>query len=66
MLIAGVQAGVLAGVVMLMLPALALVFVLVEILASSFYLASRNLLAIGLIDAAWLGLIVAAIMPVRV
>ena len=66
MLIAGVQAGVLAGVVMLMLPALALVFVLVEILASSFYLASRNLLAIALIDAAWLGLIVAAIMPVRV
>jgi hypothetical protein len=65
-LIAGVQAGVLAPVVMMMLPALALVFVLVEILASSFYLASRNLLAIGLIDAAWLGLVVAAIMPVRI
>jgi hypothetical protein len=42
------------------------VYVLVEIMASSFYLASRNLLAIGLIDAAWLALIVAAIMPVRV
>ena len=65
-LIAGVQAGVLAAVVMLMLPALALVFVMVEILASSFYLASRNLLAIGLIDAAWLGLVVAAIMPIRI
>jgi dienelactone hydrolase len=65
-LFAGVQAGVLAGVVMTMLPALALVFVLVEILASSFYLASRNLLAIALIDAAWLGLVVAAIMPVRI
>jgi hypothetical protein len=38
----------------------------VEILASSFYLESRNLLAIGLIDAAWLGLIVAAIMPIRI
>jgi len=57
---------VVAPVVMLMIPALALVFVLVEILASSFYLASRNLLAIALIDATWLALIVAAIMPVRV
>ncbi len=65
-LIAGVAAGVLSPVVVLMLPALALVFVLVEIMASSFYLASRNLLAIGLIDAAWLALIVAAIMPIRV
>jgi hypothetical protein len=65
-LIAGVAAGVLSPVVMLMLPALAIVFVLVEILASAFYLASRNLLAIGLVDAAWLALIVAAIMPIRV
>jgi dienelactone hydrolase len=65
-LVAGVAAGAIAPVVMLMIPALALVFVLVEIMASSFYLASRNLLAIGLIDAAWLGLIVAAIMPMRV
>jgi dienelactone hydrolase len=65
-LIAGVMLGLIAPVVMLMIPALALVFVLVEILASSFYLASRNLLAIGLIDAAWLGLVVAAIMPVRI
>jgi dienelactone hydrolase len=65
-LMAGAAAGVLAPVVMLMLPAVAVVYVLVEIMASSFYLASRNLLAIGLIDAAWLALIVAAIMPVRV
>ena len=63
---AGVAAGVLSPVVMLMIPAIALVFVAAEILASSFYLASRNLLAIGLIDAAWLGLIVAAIMPIRI
>ena len=64
-LFVGVAAGVLASVVMLMLPALVVVFVLVEIMASSFYLASRNLLAIGLIEAAWLALIVAAIMPIR-
>jgi len=65
-LFAGVAAGVLAPVVMVMVPALVLAFLLVEIMASSFYLASRNLLAIGLIDAAWLALIVAAIMPIRV
>jgi dienelactone hydrolase len=65
-LAAGVAAGVLAPVVLLMLPALVLVFVVAEILASSFYLASRNLLAIALIDAAWLGLVVAAIMPIRI
>jgi dienelactone hydrolase len=65
MLVAGVQAGVMAPVVMLMVPGFAVVFLLVEILASSFYLASRNLLAIGLIDAAWLGLLVAATMPIR-
>jgi dienelactone hydrolase len=64
-LIAGVQLGLIAPVVMLMIPALALVFLLVEIMASSFYLASRNLLAIALMDAAWLGLVVAAIMPIR-
>ena len=64
-LIAGVMLGLISPVVMLMVPALALVFVLVEIMASSFYLASRNLLAIALMDAAWLGLIVAAIMPIR-
>jgi hypothetical protein len=64
-LIAGVQLGLIPPVVMLMIPALALVFLLVEIMASSFYLASRNLLAIALMDAAWLGLIVAAIMPIR-
>jgi dienelactone hydrolase len=64
-LIAGVIAGVLPFVVILMLPALVGVFVLSEVLATSVYVASRNLLAIATIDAAWLALIVAAIMPVR-
>jgi hypothetical protein len=65
-LIVGVVAGVLPPVVMLMVPALAIVFVLIEVLAASIYLASRNLLAIAALDAAWIALIVAAIMPVRV
>ncbi len=65
-MLAGVVAGVLPPVVMLMLPALAIVFVLIEILDASIYLASRNLLAIALLDAAWIAWIVAAIMPMRV
>lgn len=65
-LLAGVVSGVLPGVVMLMLPALVVVFVLAELLASSVYVASRNLLAIAAIDAGWLALVVAAIMPIRV
>ncbi len=64
-LIAGVAAGVLPHVVMLMLPALAIVFVLIEVLDASIYLVSRNLLAIAALDAAWIALIVAAIMPMR-
>jgi len=65
-MIAGVALGVLPSVVMLMLPALVIVFVLVEVMDASIYLVSRNLLAIAAIDAAWTALIVAAIMPVRV
>jgi len=65
-MIAGIAAGVLPFAVMLMLPALVIVFVLVEVMDASIYLASRNLLAIAAIDAAWIALIVAAIMPVRV
>jgi len=62
---AGVLAGLLPPVVMLMLPALAIIFVLIEVLDASLYLASRNLLAIALLDAGWIALIVAAIMPIR-
>ena len=62
----GVAAGVLSSVMLLMLPALTAVFVLVEVLASALYASSRNLLAIGVIDAAWLAIVCAAIMPIRV
>ena len=65
-LVLGVTTGLLSFVVVLMLPALVLVFVLFELLAGSIYAASRNLAVIAAIDAAWLALIVAAIMPIRI
>jgi hypothetical protein len=61
----GVWLGLLPSVVVLMLPALALTFVLFELLAAGVYATSRNVAVIALIDAAWLALIVAVAMPVR-
>ena len=58
--------GLLSGVVMFMLPALAAIAVFMEVFAASVYAASRNLVAIAVVDAAWLALVVAAIMPIRV
>lgn len=65
-LVLGVNVGLLSGVVLLMLPAFALIFVLFELLSASIYAASRNLPVIALIDAAWLALVVAAVMPIRI
>jgi dienelactone hydrolase len=65
-LFAGVWLGALPPVVTLMLLPLLPFFLLVEMLAAGFYSASRNLLAIAAIDAAWLALIIAAIMPIRI
>jgi len=62
----GVATGVLSFVVVLMLPALTLVFVLMEILAASLYAASRNLAAIASIDAVWLAFVIVTTMPLRV
>jgi dienelactone hydrolase len=62
----GVASGLLSFVVVLMLPALTLVFLLMEILAASLYVASRNLAAIALIDAVWLALVIVTTMPLRV
>jgi hypothetical protein len=65
MLFAGVEAGVLDVVLLFMLPTLAVVYLLFEVLASALYAVSRNLLAIALLDAAWLAFVTAAVMPVR-
>lgn len=64
-LIVGVRLEVLASVVLVMVPPLAGVSLLTEVLASSLYATSRNLLVIAVVDAAWLALVVAAIMPIR-
>jgi dienelactone hydrolase len=61
----GVWLELLSFVVVLMLPALTVAFALFELLAASIYATSRNVSVVALIDAAWLGLIVAATMPVR-
>jgi dienelactone hydrolase len=64
-LAAGVAAGVLGGVVLFMLPVLAAVCVMFEALAAALYARSRNLLAVSLVDAGWLALVIAAVMPIR-
>jgi len=64
-LLLGVASGVLSFVVVLMLPSLVLVFVLFELLADGIYATSRNVGVIAVIDAAWLALVIAAVMPVR-
>ena len=61
-----VQLGVLSGVVMLMLPVLALLFVLFEVLASAVYAASRNTVVPALVESAWLAWIFAAVLPISV
>jgi hypothetical protein len=64
-LFAGVKAGVLDVVLLFMLPTLAVVYLLFEVLAGFVYAVSRNLLTIALLDAAWLAFVTAAVMPVR-
>ena len=62
----GVATGLLSFVVILLLPYLVVVFVLLAILSASIYAASRNLVVIALLDAAWLSLVIAAAMPIRI
>jgi dienelactone hydrolase len=65
-LMLGVATGLLPPVVTLMLPSLAIVFVLFELLSGAIYAASRNLAVIAAIDAAWLALVIATTMPIRI
>jgi dienelactone hydrolase len=65
-LLVDVWTGLLSGVLVLLLGPLVLVFALAELLAASIYATSRNLVAIAAIDAAFLALILAAIMPIRI
>jgi hypothetical protein len=65
-LILGVRLGLLSGGVMFVVPSLLGIAVFVEVFAAPVYAASRNLVAIAVVDAAWLAFVVAAIMPMRV
>lgn len=58
-----VSAGILSGVVMLMLPVLVLLFGLFEIVSSSVYARSRNYVVPALLESAWLAWIFAAVLP---
>jgi hypothetical protein len=64
-LMAAVPLAGLDRVILLMLPALAVVSIVFEAFACALYAGSRNLFAIALVDAGWLALVSAAIMPVR-
>jgi hypothetical protein len=63
-LVLGVGAGILPGVVSLMLPTLALCFVLIELVATPLYAASRNVFAIAALESVWLAWFQAATLPI--
>lgn len=65
LLLAGVFAGIVPFVVILLAVPLFLVLVLAEIAATALYASSGNLLASALLQAAWLGWLIAAMMPIR-
>ncbi len=60
----GVTAGVVPGVVLLMLPVLAILFLLFEVVSSSIYATSRSYVTPALLETAWLAWILAAVLPV--
>ncbi len=64
-LMAAVPLAGLDRVILLMLPALTVMSIVFEVFATALYAGSRNLLAIALVDAGWLALVCAAIMPMR-
>ncbi|MGI9589842.1 MAG: alpha/beta hydrolase [Myxococcota bacterium] len=61
----GVWLGVLAPALGLLLPALAGLALILELPAFFLHASSRNVLAITLVEAGWLALVTAAIMPTR-
>jgi hypothetical protein len=62
----GTAAGLLPWVIDLMLPTLAGIFILGEILAWPIYAVSRNRLVIALVQAAWFAWLVAGTMAIRI
>jgi hypothetical protein len=63
----GVEVGVMPFVLILILPSIAIMFVMFEIFAASVYSErGGNVLVIALVESAWLAWIMAATMPVRI
>ncbi len=60
----GTMLQVLPSVLMLLLPSLALLFVMIEVFSASAYSTSRNLVLITLVEAAWFSWIIAAVSPI--
>jgi dienelactone hydrolase len=63
-MIAGVFLQVLPVVLMLGLPAIVLIYVMIEIFAASAYSSSNNLALIALVESAWLAWLIAATNPI--
>ena len=61
-LVLAVSAGVLSGVVMLMLPVMIVLFLLFEVLSSAVYARSRNYVVPALLESGWLAWILAAVV----
>jgi dienelactone hydrolase len=64
-IVLGVQLGIIANVVMLIVPVVALLFALFEVAATTIYASSRNLVLAALLEAAWLAWIMSATLPIR-
>jgi hypothetical protein len=63
--VAGIFAGIVPFVVILLLGPLGLVFLFAEVAATALYARSGNLLASAVLQAAWLAWMIAALMPMR-
>jgi hypothetical protein len=62
----GVLAGVLPPVVLLMLPVLALTFLMVELLAASLYARSHDVVLVAMVESLWIAWIFAVTAPIRI
>ncbi|MGB9380884.1 alpha/beta hydrolase [Candidatus Binatus sp.] len=60
----GASLNVLPGVLMLILPILAIAFVMIEIFSASAYSTSRNLTLIAVVEALWFAWLIAAASPI--
>jgi dienelactone hydrolase len=61
----GVATGAVPGVVMLMLPTLAALFVMIELFAAAAWARSSNVALIALVESLWIAWVIAVVMPLR-